>query len=153
METRRSRKDLLSGAIFIGFGLAFGVTASTYDFGSALRMGPGFFPLVLGSLLVLLGVGIAVKSVVAGEEDRVTPVPWRAVALIVASLLLFGVTIRPLGLAPALFLTVFLAAMADRKARVVPALLVAASLTVLSVLIFVEALQLRLDLLGPWLGG
>ena len=153
METRRSRKDLLSGAIFIGLGLAFGVTASTYDLGSALRMGPGFFPLVLGGLMVLLGVAIVAKSVVAGEEDSPTPVPWRAVAFIVAALIFFGFTVRQLGLAPSLFVTVFLAAMADRKARVLPALLVAASLTALSVLIFVEALQLRLPLLGPWLGG
>lgn len=155
METRRSRKDLLAGAIFIGFGLAFGLTARTYEIGTALRMGPGYFPLVLGGLLVMLGVAIAAQSVVGGEErgDATTAVPWRAVVLLVAALLFFGFTVRQLGLAPALFVTVFLASMADRTARVVPALLVAASLTALSVVIFVEALQLRLPLLGPWLGG
>jgi hypothetical protein len=154
VETRRSRKDLLAGAIFVAFGLAFGLTARTYEIGTALRMGPGYFPLVLGGLMVLLGVAIAAQSVVAGEErDTVTAVPWRAVVLIVAALLVFGFTVRQLGLAPALFVTVFLASMADRTARVVPALLVAASLTALSVLIFVEGLQLRLPLLGPWLGG
>ena len=153
VDTRRSRKDLLAGAVFIGFGLAFGVTASTYEVGSALRMGPGYFPLVLGGLLVLLGVLIAAKSVVAGESDDFTPVPWRAAVLLVAALLFFGLTVRQLGLAPSLFVTVFLSAMADRKAQVVSAVLVAASLTALSTVIFVYVLQLRLALVGPWLGG
>ena len=153
METRRSRKDLLAGAVFVGFGLAFAVTASTYEVGSAVRMGPGYFPLVLGGLLVLLGILIAAKGVVAGESDEFTPVPWKAAVLLVGALLFFGVTVRRRGLAPAIFVTVFLAAMAGRDARPVPAAMVAASLTALSVVIFVYILQLRLSLLGPWLGG
>ena len=153
METRRSRKDLLSGAIFIGFGLAFGVTASTYDFGSALRMGPGFFPLVLGSVLVVLGVLIAISGYVAADSSAIGTVPWRALVLLLGAILFFGFTVRDLGLVPALFVSVLLAAFAGRGVRPVPAVVIAASLTALSVGIFVYALQLRLALLGPWLGG
>ena len=153
MNMHGARKDLLAGAVFVGFGLAFAITASTYEVGSALRMGPGYFPLVLGSVLVLLGIVIAVKAFVAGEGDDLGPVPWKAMVLLVAALLFFGYTVRGLGLIPSMLVTVFLAAMAGRNARVIPSAVVAASLTALSILIFVIALQLRLPYFGFWLQG
>ena len=153
MKLHDARKDLLAGAVFVGFGLAFAVTSTTYEIGSALRMGPGFFPLVLGGILVLLGVLIAVTGLVAAEGGEIGTVPWRALVLLIAAILFFGFTVRDLGLAPALFVAVLLAVFAGRNVRPVPALVIAASLTALSVLIFVYALQLRLPLVGPWLGG
>ena len=149
----RARKDLLAGAVFAGFGLAFSITSTTYDIGTPLRMGPGFFPLVLGGILVVLGVSIAVKGFVAGEGGEIGNVPWRALVLLLAAIVFFGFTVRDLGLVPALFVTVLLAGLAGRSARVIPAVVIAASLTALSVLIFVVLLQLRLPLVGPWLGG
>jgi hypothetical protein len=148
-----SRKDLLAGAVFVFFGLAFAVTASTYEVGTALRMGPGYFPLVLGGMLVVLGILIAAKAFVAGESDEFGPIPWKAAALLVAALLFFGFTVRGLGLVPAVFVAVFLSAMAGRGARLLSAALIAGSLTALSILIFVTTLQLRLPLFGPWLQG
>ena len=148
-----ARKDLLAGGTFVAFGLAFAITSATYEVGSALRMGPGYFPLVLGSVLVVLGILIAVKAFVAGEGDDLGPVPWKALVLLVGALLFFGFTVRGLGLVPALLVTVFLSAMAGRNARVIPAAVIAASLTALSVLIFVIVLQLRLPYFGPWLQG
>ena len=153
MKLHDARKDLLTGAVFTGFGLAFAITSTTYEVGSPLRMGPGFFPLVLGGLLVLLGVLIAVTGLVAGSGAEIGTVPWRSLVLLLAAVLLFGFTVRDLGLVPALFLAVLLAAFAGRGVRPVQAVVIAASLTALSVLIFVEALQLRLSLLGPLLGG
>jgi hypothetical protein len=151
---------VLAGTTFVGFGLAFAVAASAYEVGSALRMGPGYFPLVLGGLLVLLGILIAVQGFAPGrwgaverERDALGPVSWKAAALLVGALLFFGFTVRGLGLAPSLFVTVFLTAMAGRGARVIPALVIAGSLTALSILIFVMVLQLRLPLIGPWLQG
>ncbi len=153
MKLHDARKDLLSGAVFTGFGLAFAITSTTYEVGSPLRMGPGFFPLVLGVFLVVLGVSIAVKGFIAGEGGEIGTVPWRSLGLLLAAILFFGFTVRDLGLAPALFVTVLLAGLAGRSPRLIPALVIAASLTALSVLIFVYILQLRLQLIGPWLGG
>jgi hypothetical protein len=153
VNLRDARKDLLAGATFVGFGLAFAITASTYDVGTALRMGPGFFPLVLGSLLVVLGILIAVKGFVAADSDEIAPVPWKALVLLVAALLFFGYTVRGLGVVPALFGTIFLSAMAGHRAPVVPAVVIAGCLTALSVLIFIIALQLRLAYFGSWLQG
>lgn len=153
MKLKDARKDLLAGAVFAGFGLAFAITSTTYDVGTPLRMGPGFFPLVLGGILVVLGIAIAVTGVVAGEGGDIGTVPWRSLVLLMAAILFFGFTVRDLGLLPALFVAVLLAALAGRSARIIPSVVIAASLTALSVLIFVYALQLRLDLIGPWLGG
>jgi hypothetical protein len=118
-----------------------------------LRMCPGFFPLVLGGILVLLGIAIAVKGFAAGEGGDIGPVPWRALVLLTAAILFFGFTVRDLGLVPALFVSVLLAALAGRGVRLVRAVVISAGLTALSVLIFVYGLQLRLALFGPWLGG
>ena len=153
MTLRDARKDLLAGAVFIGFGLAFAVTATTYEVGTLLRMGPGFFPLALGGILVVLGVLIAVTGFLAASGGEIGTVPWRALVLLLAAILFFGSTVRDLGLVPALFVAVLLASFAGRGVRLVPALFIAVALTALSVLIFVYALQLRLSLLGPWLGG
>lgn len=153
MKLQDARKDLLAGVVFAGFGLAFAITSTTYDIGTPLRMGPGFFPLVLGGILVALGVVIAVKGFVAGEGGAIGSVPWRALVLLNGAVVFFGFTVRDLGLIPALFVSVLLAAFAGRGVRVIPAVVIAGSLTALSVLIFVVALQLRLPLVGPWLGG
>jgi len=152
VDIRGARKDLLAGGVFVGFGLAFAVTATTYEIGSLLRMGPGYVPLALGSLLVLLGILIAVKAFVAGEGSEIGPVPWKAVVLLVAALIFFGFTVRGLGLVPALLVSVFLSAMAGHRARVIPAVVIAAALTALCVLIFIVGLQLRLPYFGTWLG-
>ena len=153
MKLHDARKDVLAGAVFVAFGLAFAVTSTTYEVGSPLRMGPGFFPLVLGGILVVLGGLIVVTGLVAADGSEIGTIPWRALALLLAAVLFFGFTVRDLGLVPALFVSVLLAAFAGRGVRPVQAVVIAVSLTVLSVLIFVYALQLRLALVGPLLGG
>jgi hypothetical protein len=149
-ETTRRRADLLAGAVFVAFGLAFAVTSATYEVGTPQRMGPGYFPLVLGGLLALLGVLIIVKGLVAGAHP-IGAVPWRSVVLLLVAVLFFAATVRGLGLVPALFVTTLLAALAGRQPGIGQAVVIAAGLTALSVVIFVLALQLRLPLLGPWL--
>ncbi len=149
----RSSKDLCAGATFIAFGLAFALAASGYSLGTLLRMGPGYFPLVLGGMLVLLGVLIVVKGFIAPDDGELGTVPWRSMALLVAAVIVFGFAVRGLGLLPTLFVTTFLAALAGFRVSLVTALVTAAGLTVLCYLIFVLALQLRLPLLGTWIGG
>ena len=144
-------KDSLAGATFVAFGLAFAVGAARYDIGTPLRMGPGYFPLVLGGILVALGAAIVVKGVVAADGEPLGTVPWRSLGLLVAAIIFFGFTVRGLGLVPSLFVTTFLAAFAGFRIGVVRAALIGIGLTLLCYLIFVLALQLRLPLLGTWL--
>jgi hypothetical protein len=150
----RPIRDLLAGLAFIGFGVAFSVGALSYPIGSPTRMGPGFFPLVLGGLLAVLGAVILIRpsAVEEGAEpEPLIPPPWGGVGLLVGSLLLFGLTVRGLGLVGAVFTTSLLASLASRQTRPLGALALAGTLTLVSVVIFVIGLQLNLPLIGPWL--
>ncbi len=153
LNGKRAVTDILSGLIFVGFGLAFAVTSLRYDLGTPLRMGPGYFPLALGGLLVLLGLLIVGKGFISSSsaEGRLGSVPLRALFLIVLAVLFFGLTVRGLGLVPATAVTALLTALASYRTGILAAVAIAAGLTVLCVLIFVLALQLRLPLFGPWL--
>jgi hypothetical protein len=148
---QRAIKDLLAGAAFIGFGLAFAVGAATYDVGSALRMGPGYFPLVLGGLLALLGVVIIVKGAVDAEDTPIGPIPWKAAAVITGAILFFGATIRDLGVVPSTFVTALVVGFAGRRPGVVAPVVIALGLTLASYVIFVWALQLTLPVFGDWI--
>ncbi len=150
---QRAIKDQLAGLVFIGFGLAFAVGAATYEIGTALRMGPGYFPLVLGCLLVLLGVLIVVKGSVVGEEADIGPIPWKAALVIAAAFVFFGATIRGLGVVPSVFVTALIAGFAGRRPGVVAPVVIALGLTAASVVIFVWALQLALPVFGDWIPG
>jgi hypothetical protein len=149
-EVRRALKDILAGSIFIVFGLGFVLGALSYDVGSPVRMGPGYFPLTLGIFLAGLGVLVIVKGFLAGEGEPIGQVGWRAVVMITAALLFFGLTIRGLGVVGALFGATLLASLARSATTWREALVISIGLTVLTLLIFVVALQLRLPLVGPW---
>jgi hypothetical protein len=152
MTAQKSLKDLLSGLIFIGLGLAFGYATLGYEIGTALRMGPGYFPLMLSGIMVLLGAVITVQSFATGSDATpIGRVPWSALLLIIGALIFFGVTVRGLGLVPALFVTTFMSAFASERTGLVAAFVLAACLTLICFLIFVWALGLPLRVLGPWL--
>ena len=148
---RRALKDILAGTIFIGLGLAFALGALAYNIGTPLRMGPGYVPLVLGIMLAAIGVAVIVKGFIAGEGDEIGAPDWRAVILITAALLFFGITVRGLGVVAALFGASLLATLARSQTSWKEAILIAVGITVLSVVIFIFALQLRLPLVGPWI--
>lgn len=150
-EVHRALKDVLAGGIFIALGLGFAVGALTTDIGTLLRMGPGYFPLILGGILVVLGALIIGKGFAAGEGEPIGEVDWRALILIAAALLFFGLTVRGLGVIGALLGASLLAAFARSQTSVREALVIAVGLTALSVVVFVVALQLRLPLIGSWI--
>jgi hypothetical protein len=150
-RTPPALKDILAGVVFVAFGGGFALIASTYQVGTTVRMGPGYFPLALGIVLALLGGLIVVKAFLDGEPGTIGEVPWRGIGLILGAVVFFGITVRGLGLVPAIFFTATLAAFASVRIRPVAGLIISASLTVLCVLIFVVALRLRLPLVGPWI--
>ncbi len=152
MERRRSLPDVLAGGIFVLIGGAFVVGSLGYDRGTPLRMGPGYFPLLVGAIVTVLGLAIVVKGLVAGEEIPFGVVPWRAVVVIVVAIVFFGFFIRRLGFVPTSAVTALLTTLASRRVRPLMAVAVAAGLTVAATLIFVVGLQLRVPLWGSWLG-
>ncbi|MBB2946899.1 hypothetical protein FB565_006667 [Actinoplanes lutulentus] len=144
----RSFPDVLAGGIFVVIGGAFVIGALGYDRGTALRMGPGYFPLVVGAIVVVLGLAIVIKGLIAGEVAAFGPVSWRAVAVITAAVVFFGFFIRRLGFVPTSLVTALLAALASKRVRPLVAVSVAVGLTTTATLIFVIGLQLRIPLWG-----
>jgi uncharacterized membrane protein len=145
-------KDLGAGLIFIAIGVVFGLGSMGLEMGTALRMGPGYFPLVLAGLLVALGLAIVAQSF-GHEATGHAVVPWRGLVLILSVPIVFGLTVRGLGLAPALALVVLISAFASRRMSVPLALALALGLTLFCILVFSFGLGLPLRLFGPWLGG
>lgn len=148
----KAKADILAGAAFAAFGLVFAIGSLVeLPIGTPVNMGPGFFPLVLGGILVVLGVLVAGEGILAAEARPIGLIPWRAALLIGVALLFFGLTVRGLGLLPALFVAVLLGAFASRRASLLMVLAISVGLTALSLVIFVVALRLPLQLLGTWL--
>jgi hypothetical protein len=148
---RNSVRDLLAGLASMAFGLAFAIASLGYDLGTALRMGPGYFPLALGCVLALLGLVIAAKGLTDGGREVMHRVPWRALLLLLGAPIFFGLTIKGLGLGPTLFVTVMMSALASREMTIGTAMVLALLLTVFCVAIFVYGLSVSVPVIGPWL--
>lgn len=145
----RNPKDVYAGLIYIAFGLAAILLARDYEMGSATRMGPAYFPTVLGGLLALIGAISLIRGLIVpgGPLDRFA---WRPLAIIVGASVLFGFLLRPAGLVPAVLVLVIVGALASRRFRLVPTLLLAAGLAAFSALVFVKGLGVPAPLFGSW---
>jgi hypothetical protein len=154
-RVQQALKDGLAGVVFVAIGLAFAFIGQTYALGTTGQMGPGYFPTVLGVILVVLGGAIVVQAFLSPDLEREPfgRIPWRALAMTLAAVMVFGLTVRGLGVAPAVFLSALLSALSSRTNSPLAAAAIGIGLAVLGVLIFIVALSLRLPLVGPWLGG
>jgi hypothetical protein len=153
MPMRVNIRELAGGAMFVAIGAFFALNAwFGLRIGQAFSMGPGYFPIVLG--LVLIGLGLAVAAGGRGRPaERLGPVPWRGIVLVTAAVVFFAFAGRKLGLAPSLAVATFMAAMAPQQATLVSAALLSLALTAFCVAVFVHALGLPYPVIGPWLGG
>jgi hypothetical protein len=142
---RRNNKDFWAGLMLIGIGAAAMVIARSYPFGTTRRMGPGYFPTVLGAILILFGIAVMVKGVRSNEKIRAK---WSPLALILLTLsvVLFGILMQYAGFVPALMVLIFGSAAAGRGFRLVEVLLLTVALTGLSVGVFIWGLGLPFPL-------
>ena len=145
------RANVLCGAIFIAFGIYFGLNALGMELGTAFRMGPGFFPLVLAVILILLGLAIAVPAFWT-EGEPIGRLPIRGMIFILPAPVLFALTLKGLGFVPSIFLATLLASFASTRMRVPTALIIAALMTAFTTAVFIYGLGLPFRLFGPWLG-
>ena len=142
--------DALAGLLFIAFGLFFAIQSLGLDLGTAFRMGPGYFPLVLSGILILLGLAILASAFNKAGAD-VGVYAWRGMIFILPAPVFFGLTVEGLGFVPAIFLTTVIAAMASFKMKLPAALLLALALTLFATLVFSYGLGLPFRRFGPWL--
>lgn len=146
------QRDYYAGALVMLLGAGAAVVGSRYELGSLRRMGPGFFPTVLGILLAFIGVLIAgsasLKAEPTSHEEPSLRPDWRGWFCIVAGAGLFiGLAARA-GLVPATMACVFVAAMGDRSNRWYEALLLAAGVTIFGTLLFSYVLRVQIPMFG-----
>lgn len=139
----RAADDFWAGVMFVAFGLFFAGFATQYDMGTAARMGPGYFPFWLGVLLCILGVAVALSALSANRpESRVERFDFKILLLILGSVVLFGIALRPLGLFAALFILVAVSSLASHEFGWKAMLINAAVLILLCWLVFIKGLSL-----------
>jgi hypothetical protein len=141
----RTGKDFWSGIMFLSFA-ALGLFAGRrYALGTVGEMGPGYFPILLSSILAGLGLLLVARAIVLGDES-VPNLAIRPIGSLVASVVAFGVAIEVLGLLCSLALTVFLTSFAGRDSRIYETALLIVGLAVLSLTVFRLALRLPLPI-------
>jgi hypothetical protein len=141
----RTSKDLVAGLLFFAIGLAAILVARNYPFGTAMRMGSGYFPTVLGGILVLFGVYLMAR----GARSRAqVPIAWgwKPLGCIVLSLVLFGFLFPRFGLVPALTALFFTSAVGGREFRFKEVLALTVVMTAFAVIVFVYVLKLPFQL-------
>ena len=150
----KSQKDFWSGLMFIVMGIAFAWGATAYNFGSAARPGPGYFPFGLGIILAILGAMILFKSLTVDTDDGepLGAFAWRPIVVITLSLVVFGFVLPKLGMVIALPLLVFMASLAGDEFHWGEVAINAAVLTVGSWAIFIKGLGLTIPVWPTILG-
>jgi putative tricarboxylic transport membrane protein len=138
----RAPKDFWAGVMFIGVGGFFMLWATThYQMGTAVRMGPAYFPAVLGGLLVFLGALVLLQSL-AMDGPPVPKFAFKPLILISLACVIYGYTMKPLGLVGATALLVFVSAYGGHEFKWKEVTVLFLILIVFSVLVFVKGLTL-----------
>ena len=142
----RNNQDFWAGLMFFGIGAAAVLVARDYPFGRLLRMGSGFFPTLLGVILMLFGIYIMLRGLRRNEKIQGN---WSVRAVIVLPLItvLFGVLMDRAGFIPALAVLAFGSATAGNEFKWREVLLLTAFMTVLSVALFILGLGLPYPLI------
>jgi hypothetical protein len=134
------------------FGLAAVYFGWEHDMGTAGRMGPAYFPTVLGTLLAVVGLANIIRAFI-GHGETIGKFHIKNIAIILAAVLLFGALMRTAGLAVAAFVLIMLSAWASPKFELKGTLMLAVGLTVFAVVLFVKVLGLPMPIVGPLLSG
>lgn len=145
-----NKSDAAAGVLFVLVGLVFGAQSLEMELGTSLRMGPGYFPLVLAGLLIVLG-GIIIAGSFKTVLDGVSVPAWRGMLFILPAPIFFGLTVRGLGFVPSIFFTTLIAALASSKMKLLPALILSFGVAFFCTLVFSYALGLPFRRFGPWL--
>ncbi|HEX5865502.1 MAG TPA: tripartite tricarboxylate transporter TctB family protein [Casimicrobiaceae bacterium] len=138
-------KDFWSGLMFIAFAAVAMLAAGGYSLGSVGKMGPGYFPLMLGYVLALIGVILVARSFVI-DGERMGKLSIAPLAIVALAVCLFAFSIETLGLVIALATVTVVSALASKEFRPIETGLLAAALAAFAAGIFVYGLRLPLPI-------
>jgi hypothetical protein len=159
----KNQKDFFAGLMFTGVGVAFAWGATTYGLGTAARIGPGRFPLILGVLTAILGAIITLKSMVVETEngEKIGALAWKPLLFIIAANLVFGlmlgglpsVNIPAMGLIVGIYALTFIASLAEDEFKAKQVVVLATVLAVMSYLAFRVLLKLQFPAWPAFIAG
>ncbi len=138
--------------MFLGFGAFFVGWAQQYDLGSAARMGPAFFPTMLGAMLFLLGGIVLIEGLVVETPDgKIEPFNFRALILVLGSVVAFGMLLRPAGLLVALFVLVCVSSFGSHEFKLRDVLLLSVGMSLLVLGVFIYGLSMTIPVLPSFM--
>ncbi|MBG9388242.1 tripartite tricarboxylate transporter TctB family protein [Caenimonas aquaedulcis] len=159
----KSQQDFFSGLMFMTVGIAFAWGATTYNIGEGARMGPGYFPLMLGILLTGLGGFIVFESLVVETEDgeKIGSWAWRPLGFIIAANLVFGILLGGLpsiklpamGMIVGIYALTFIASLAGDEFSFKENIVLATLLAIGSYLAFIVLLKLQFQVWPSFITG
>lgn len=159
----KSQKDFFSGLMFSVVGVAFAWGASNYNVGTGARMGPGYFPLLLGILMAVLGAAIVLESLVVQTVDgeKIGKWAWKPLFFIISANLVFGlmlgglpsIGIPAMGLIIGIYALTFIASLAGEAFKPKEVAILATVLAIMSYLAFIVLLKLRFPVWPTFIAG
>jgi hypothetical protein len=148
----RNQKDFWAGALFLVTGLGFVVLSQDYTMGTAAKMGPAYFPTILGGMMALLGLLIMIPSVGRHRpEERIGKVDFRTIGMVLLSVIVYAFTLPTLGFIVALSLLIFISSLASHEFNLKSTTISILVLLVGSWLVFVKGLELQFPFLPVFL--
>jgi hypothetical protein len=141
-------KDFYAGLLFFLVGLFSMVLAFQYPLGTAARMGPGYFPRVLGGIMMLLGFILSARSF-ALKGEPISPYAWKAIGLVLGGVGVFGAIVIQTGLVVATTALIVITGLASKEFNLKESLISSALLSVVAVLLFIVGLKLQFPIF-PW---
>jgi hypothetical protein len=159
----KSQADFFSGVMFAVVGGTFAIGSTSYNIGDGARMGPGYFPLMLGILLALLGVVIMFQALVVetADGDKIGRWAWKPLAFVLGANLAFGVLLGGLpsvgvpamGMIIAIYALTIISSMAGEHFNLRDVLILATVLAVGSYVAFIWALKLQIQVWPTFISG
>ena len=159
----KSQKDFFSGLLFITVGVAFAIGATNYTVGTGARMGPGYFPLLLGVLMAVLGVAITFNAMVfeTPDGDKIGSWAWKPLFFIIAANLVFGLmlgglpsfSIPAMGLIVGIYALTFIASLAGEEFNLKAVAVLATILALMSYVAFILLLKLQFPVWPTFITG
>ena len=146
----KNHRDFWAGILFIVTGILFMVLSRQYQLGTAAKMGPGYFPTILGGLMAFLGLMVMLPSF-TGPKIEVAKIDFRMILLILLAVAVFAFVLPKLGMIAAVFLLILIASMASHEFSLKTTLISAVVLLAFSWLVFVKGLELQFPFLPPFL--
>lgn len=149
----KAQKDLVAGLLYLGLAAGFLWFGQNYRFGTASRMGPGYFPIVLSWILAAFGA-ISILRSFFSEGLPVGDIAWKKLAIVTLGVVVFALLIDRAGLIFALPAMVIISALASEQSRLdMTSILILVGLTAFCIAVFVKGLGVPMPIFGPWFDG